>query len=174
MAGWLMIILLVSPVLAEKKIERGTRAWFGLGAWQSVDGRIFGLPIVTYDFRLDEDYKTIFRGLGHDNGLIQFFFPSAHSNARLRGIMDTKPEAARYLRAFDDGIFMGNVWASVTTATGWGGLISLAAGINAGNRNQAYFGVGLLAIAAVFNALTALNYSSFDDLDQAIKVYNGE
>jgi len=91
------------------------------GHWRPVDkGTSFlGLYLGsnTPHFRLNEENKTIFRGLGRESGFMQLLFPTSHTRRNIRDFIITNDDAFGCLQTFDKQIGTGEKIYMVSKAS---------------------------------------------------------
>jgi hypothetical protein len=172
-----LVLSLLAPAFSQDRIERVFKAgtFFGQGgSWQPVPEQdLFGLPATWgYDFRLNGDDKTIFRGMGYDNMLVNFFISSWQSNARLRSVMNTNAAAANYLKVYDERIAGPTLLNQGGALICWSGVIYWLVANTTDQKNA--------GLVALFSGILITQVSNiwagptFDNLNKAIKTYNGE
>ncbi len=99
------------------------------GGWATapVEPSLFGA--VSTMFRLNGDNKTIFRGLGRENGFAQRIFPTLHSRPNLQKILSENTEARRSLTTFDAQVATGEKIHMASTAAVVTGKIAIITGL---------------------------------------------
>lgn len=132
-------------------------------------------------FRVNSDDRAVFRGLGRENDVMQFFFPTYYSRKKLREIMSVDQKALEYLQKFDQQLGMGQIiqmlspWVSIT------GEILMPAGLAmAGVEEYTDTGTALLVGGGLLYLLgelgkiigPRLEEGAFDYLDEAIAYFN--
>lgn len=117
------------------KIERVRWSGLSLSGWR-IFGSWAGAPeepslfgAVSPYFRLNDDDKTVFRGLGRESGFTQKIFPTLHSRQGLRDILNSNDLANRSLVKFDAQVVTGEKVNMVSTGIVAGGKIAFVTGI---------------------------------------------
>lgn len=136
--GFVFVINLA--VLADEsdkstKIERvrwsglQISGWRVFGSWALApeEPSLFGA--VSPCFRLNNDDKTVFRGLGRESGFAQKIFPTLHSRQNLRDILNSNDLSSRSLAKFDAQVASGEKINMVSTGLTAGGDIAMVAGV---------------------------------------------
>lgn len=130
-------------------------------------------------FRLNDDDKTVFRGLGRESGVAQWILPTLHSRQNLRSILYTEELTSRSLVKFDSQIATGEKIHMISTGAVVSGKIALLTGIVmalSGNENA----VNIWKVGAVlwgagkFGQLggTIVTKQAFAHLNDATRAYN--
>lgn len=208
LVGGLMISMVLMPSLALAqnnppenevwKIERvewtglNLFGWRILGHWRAVKRgqRILGIytgSSATPYFRLNENDKTVFRGLGRESAFMQWLFPTHHSREKLRDIIVANDKAYSLLEKFDSQLgkgetlyMIGNFLSHASQPVVAYGTASMLVG--ALQKNEAQFdqgytlvnvGVVMLFLGATGQMIgTYLEQKSFAYLDDAVEYFN--
>lgn len=172
-----------APAEPQPAIERVDPVFFGLLGYQNVGSGLFGLPTsYAKHFRLAGDNQTAFRGLGQENDVADFFFPTYGSRVKLRNTLRPVPKAANYLKQFDQTIGIANGMSFAGTGLWWGGLAATGGGLLLSIANPtgnigmpvALVGLGAMGTGYVVKEVVApvVTWTSFSYLQQSIDAYN--
>jgi len=137
-----LLLLTTEMVIAEEaktpdiaKIERVRWSGLSLGGW-----RIFGNWATVPEgqvalfgnnspyFRLNEDNKTVFRGLGRESSLAQRIFPTLRSQRKLQEIVSGNEMARQSLIKYDTQVATGENINVVSGGLNFGGKVGITAG----------------------------------------------
>jgi hypothetical protein len=174
-----------APALAKPAVvplERVDPMLFGLLGYSPASNGFLGLwPSHTKLFRLSGNNKSVFRGLGQENDVADFFFPTLTVRPVLRRVIDPVPEARRQLTQFEKGVATANALSIGGSALWWGGLLAvpvavvLAANNNPGGATIVGFGAlgGLVGGRIMTETLApAVTSRSYFHLNEAVAAYN--
>lgn len=100
---------------------------FGNWATAPAEPAIFGYT--SSYFRLNGNDRTVFRGLGRENGFVQYVLPTLQSRERLRDIMSANESAKASLAKFDDQVATGEKIRMVSSGLIFTGRICVISGI---------------------------------------------
>ena len=147
------------------------------GYWVPNSGKLlWGMIAATQgtDFRLNGDDSKVFNGMGYPNPTIQRLLTSWRSNSKLHLVLDQVPEAASYLKSFDEKVIMPDILMQTGSATSWAGVFCLVTGFFNHDERIKTAGFNTIIFSILIN-LTAehLAIPAFEDLDKAIDNYNG-
>ena len=139
--GFVLVInstALANEVYVPDKITKMERVrWSGLslsgwrifGSWAETpeEPSLFGA--VSPYFRLNDDDKSVFRGLGRESGFAQKIFPTLHSRQNLRDVLNSNDLSSRSLAKFDTQVASGEKINMISTGLTAGGNAAIVAGV---------------------------------------------
>jgi len=111
--------------------------WRMLGSWATAPAEPGFFSFASPYFRLNGNDKTVFRGLGRDNGFAQYVLPTMQSRKQLRDIMSSNESAIQSLAEFDSQVASGEKIRMVGSGLVFGGRACLISGIA-----MAFIGLG--------------------------------
>lgn len=128
----------LSAATATKEITKIERVrWSGLqlfglklfGSWTTIpEGQVKLFGSNSPYFRLNEDDRTVFRGLGRENSFAQRIFPSLHSRHTLREILSGNEMARQSLMKYDTQVATGEKINIASGGLSFGGKVGITAG----------------------------------------------
>jgi hypothetical protein len=176
------------PALARDEappLQRVDPQLFGLLGYREASNGFLGLwPSRSKLFRLQGDDKKVFRGLGQENDVADFFFPTLTVRAPLRRVLYVVPEAKRQLTEFEKSVATANALSLGGSALWWGGALSVplailvsvnGGGNNAGPASLLWFGAigGIAAGSALADGIAPMAMSrSYFHLNEAVASFN--
>jgi len=100
-----------------------------LGNWATAPAEPSLFGSASPYFRLNGNDKTVFRGMGRENGFAQYVLPTMQSREQLRDIISSNDPARQSLAKFDDQVATGENIRMVGSGLVFGGRMCVISGI---------------------------------------------
>lgn len=111
--------------------------WRILGNWATAPAEPSLFGSASPYFRLNGNDRTVFRGMGRENGFAQYILPTMQSRKQLRDIMSGNELAIQSLAKFDDQVATGEKIRMVGSGLVFGGRMCVISGMA-----MAFIGLG--------------------------------
>ena len=138
---WLIIFMIANSVAVAEEAMEVTKVervrWSGitligwriLGNWATAPAEPSLFGSASPYFRLNGNDRTVFRGMGRENGFAQYVLPTMQSREQLRDIISSNDPARQSLAKFDDQVATGENIRMVGSGLVFGGRMCVISGI---------------------------------------------
>lgn len=143
---------------------------------------LFGIPdLEGKHFRFNQDNATVFQGLGHDVGIMEWFWPGYQVRPQLRQTLTKVPATNDYLKQYEEQIGPAATVGGVGNGLWLAGALATVASVfvgpmeNIASSPLLWGGLGAAVLGQIMvRAVSPMMFlPAIDNLDKAIDTYNG-